>query len=621
MPGDKLPALNYGWQTRATDDAAQLAEWDRGMADLNWAVNCGASGLFVFDVDPKGMQAWEDIKARSPEMRAAIEKAFTVRTPRGGLHVYFRGWGPTTASRIADGIDTRGGYWDEHTGRMKSLGYVVAPGSKTVANAERKTVDGEYTALGGVVEPMPPAVLAIVPEKKKGEVLGLDFDIEKDNPRNVKTCVDLLTGYVQSGRVSVEGSGGDNTCYQVVASILDKGISPGKAMELLDEHWNGHCVPPWEEWELETKILNALKYGEETESGAKGFETNQSAFEKWATYQAPEEPKHEERRREKVQWIDDYAGRVRDPVWLVPGIIPAHGTGMLYGPSGSYKSFLALDLACCLAHGHPGQWSAPAVAHDVLYFAGEAPIGTAKQRRPAWLEWQNITTPHRLAIFPRVPFMGDGDGWEGIKLDLAEMGMKPSLIVIDTMTRLLTGFDENSTKDASKATGFLEELARFYECFVLVVHHTGKDESRGARGSSAFFANMDTVLSTKKKPGGMEFRIKKHKDADAPDTGQYFLTRQIGRSLVLERTDAPVPEEVKKGSKISWSSPEEVAKVIAENGGNVSHAVMSQTIAGNHGLDKSRVGKELKSRADIQFMRDGDQWRIAGMDAKPEFDL
>jgi len=617
LPGDKLPALDYGWQTRATEDPAQLETWSKGMDNLNWGIPAGTNGLFIFDIDPQGLPAWQAMQDRDPALAEAIERSFTVRTPRGGFHHYFKGQGPTTASAIAEGIDTRGGYMDPNSGKMKSIGYVVAPGSKTVAGP--KTVDGEYTALGGIIDYMPEAVQRIVPEKKKGAVLGLARDPLKDQPRNVQWAKDLLANYVKEGRVSVEGNGGNNTAFQVAASILDKAISPALAFELMDEMWNPHCSPTWEDWELETIVGNAAKYGEESGSGAKGFEDNATAFANFVNFDAGEEPKHAERRRERVQWIDDYAAAVEDPVWLLPGILPARGTGMLFGASGSYKSFIALDWASCLAHGHAGQWGAPPVSNDVLYFAGEAPIGTAKQRRPAWLEWQGVTTPHRLAIFPRVPQLGDGDGWNGVKEDIAEMGMTPRLIVIDTLTRLLTGFDENSTKDATVATGFVEELARYYECFVLVVHHTGKDESKGARGSSAFFANMDTVISTSKRGQGAQLKIKKHKDADAPEEAIYLKTKPFGKSIVLEKSDETINDAPLKSSKTSWSDPKEITARLSKNGGRVSNTILCQEISGELGIDRLKVNSELRKRQEIQFLRDGDVWRIPS--SNQEFDL
>jgi hypothetical protein len=128
----------------------------------------------------------------------------------------------------------------------------------------------------------------------------------------------------------------------------------------------------------------------------------------------------------------------------------------------------------------------------------------------------------RSSIFhrPEVPLYTDSAAWENVKSDLAELKAKPSLIIIDTLSRLITGLDENSAKDAGMVTKFMEQLARYFECFVLAIHHTGKDQNKGARGSSAFFANMDTVISTKLKQGGTELRVKKQKDADVSGRNQ-----------------------------------------------------------------------------------------------------
>jgi hypothetical protein len=86
-----------------------------------------------------------------------------------------------------------------------------------------------------------------------------------------------------------------------------------------------------------------------------------------------------------------------------PGVLPAIGTGMMYGESGSYKSFLALDMALSLAFGIPGQWNAPPVKNDVLFLAGEGPMADGRKRWPAWMEWQQIEFAERSQIFYQGP--------------------------------------------------------------------------------------------------------------------------------------------------------------------------------------------------------------------------
>lgn len=609
VPGGKEPATKEGWHI-ATDDPAQLAEWRKINPDFNWAVATGPSGLFVIDVDPNGLEWWNRLLATNAVIRETVDQAFQVRTPRGGLHIYFKGEGPSTASRIADGIDTRGGI--NRDGKIVSGGYVLLPGSKTDK--------GHYSALpGGAIKELPEAISKIIPARAKTDTLGLEKNPEADKPRNVSWALDLIKNYVESGRVSVQGAGGNNTAFQVAASILDKAISPGLCYDLLAEHWNPHCQPPWDEWELETIIRNAAEYGEDTEGGVKGFQANTDAF---AQFQGQEfEPPMPPERRDRISLLHDYADNVQDPTWLIPGLLPAHGIGMMYGESGSYKSFLALDMALSLSFGIPGQWNAPPVKNDVLFLAGEGPVATAKKRWPAWMEFHNIEfrNDHRFFISPEVPLYSDTQAWENVKLDLAELKAKPSLIVIDTLSRLLTGLDENSAKDASMVTKFAEQLARYYECFVLLIHHTGKDQNKGARGSSAFYANVDTVLSTKLKQGGTELRARKQKDADVSDDVSYFKVKEIGASIVMERTAELADLSGKKQtSRYGWAGVEEVTRVLNGLGGETSDSVLFAEIAGAHGLDKQLVREQLRKNDALTFLRPTDgKWAIPNR----EYDL
>ena len=43
--------------------------------------------------------------------------------------------------------------------------------------------------------------------------------------------------------------------------------------------------------------------------------------------------------------------------WLVKNVLPSHGLNLLYGPPGCGKSFIALDIAMCLASGRA--WLGP----------------------------------------------------------------------------------------------------------------------------------------------------------------------------------------------------------------------------------------------------------------------
>lgn len=606
QPGGKLPATTHGWH-EASNDPAQIARWERMNPNWNWGVACGLSGLFVLDIDPNGLDWWAALLKRDSVIRAAVNRAFTVRTPRGGLHVYFRGEGPSTASRIADGIDTRGGI--KRAGQIVSGGYVVLPGSSTDK--------GTYEILNaGEIAPYPDAVLALIPERKAKEVQGLEKEIGKDLPRNVQTATDLLTGFVKSGSVAIEGHGGDNLTLATAAIVLSKGISQAKCFELMQEIWNPHCVPPWDEWELELKIRNAYESGTNTKTGAEGHQSNAEAFDKFAGMEIPEEKPSPAHGRTKLQLINDFADSVEDPKWLLPGMLPEIGVGMLYGQSGSYKSFVALDLSLTLAFGVPGQWENPcAEKQDVVFFAGESPIGMARLRFPAWMEAHEIEfrNDHRLFFMPRVPLYTQSDLWRWVKEDLEEANANPALIVIDTKSRLITGIDENASKDGSLVIQFLEQMRDHYQCCVLLIDHVGKDASKGARGSSVYFANADFAIEVKKMARGMEMTVRKQKEADVEDAVTYFETKVYGPSIVLRKTEKVLgPADKKKGDGpvISWATFNEVADVLETLGGSAGGSILAQTIAVRVGVEARKVLQVLNSTDELKILRNGNRWEL-----------
>lgn len=608
VPLGKLPATKDGWK-EATSDAAQIAKWLAVNPNFNWACATGLSGLFVIDVDPNGLDYWAKLLERDSDIRAAVDAAFQVRTPRGGLHIYFRGEGPSTASRIAAGIDTRGGF--VRGDKIVSGGYVLLPGSRTDK--------GGYTALpGGAINPLPDCIKAIIPERAKSETKGLAKDPTKDLPVNVARVVDMLKKNVADGKVAIQGQGGDTFTFKTVASVLDKAISPALAFDLLWDNWNPHCQPPWDDWALEEKIHNAFEHGEDTKSGAKGIQANADAFAKFEG-QIFESSARERRSRFEPMWLRDARKDVRPARWLIPNILPDVGVGILYGLSGTYKTFIALDWALSLAHGIAGQWGAPPVKNTVLFFAGESSYALQQERVDAWCAKHELNAEDADFVIVRgVPAYGDAEGWAEVREGVSALHARPALIVIDTLTRLMTGLDENNNNDGKLAMKFCEELSENYGCFVLSIGHTGKDENRGLRGAQVFIDNSDAVFSLKgKAKGSVAMTVKKLKEVDIPAEPYYLMIKESAKSIVLElQAEAPAdPIRDKTSSKYSWASVEEVVKVLTTLGGSASQAILIAEIAKANNVERPDVRKQL-NRSDLAWLHTGDKWAIA-----QEFDL
>lgn len=195
----------------------------------------------------------------------------------------------------------------------------------------------------------------------------------------------------------------------------------------------------------------------------------------------------------------DEVEALQDPRWLIDGVLPDKSFTMLYGESGSGKSFLALDWALSVAHGRP--WMGRSVEDgDVVYIAAED-AADLKYRRRAWLLShlpKRLTAKDSEPPVERVAYMPEAwdivAGYPTLVKDIRALGWHPRLVVLDTLARCFDG-DENSAQEVGALIKGCDAVRHaFPKTTVLVVHHTGKDPDRGARGSSALKAALDTEM-------------------------------------------------------------------------------------------------------------------------------
>ncbi|EHP4115638.1 AAA family ATPase [Escherichia coli] len=213
--------------------------------------------------------------------------------------------------------------------------------------------------------------------------------------------------------------------------------------------------------------------------------------------------------------------------YVVKGIIPAASLCSIYGASGSYKSFLAGSWACHVSTGR--QWGGRRVAHGaVLYVVGEGGIGVPR-RVKAWEvvhgeQVKNLYLVNR-PVFPAVPLDVDEMVIAARQVE-RETGKPVRMIILDTLARCFGGNDENDSRDMGAFIRGCDELKRRTGATVLVVHHSGKDETKGARGSSAFRASLDAEYRIRREGAGSEALViscTKMKDAEELKEAAYDL--------------------------------------------------------------------------------------------------
>lgn len=227
-------------------------------------------------------------------------------------------------------------------------------------------------------------------------------------------------------------------------------------------------------------------------------------------------------------------GPVLNQNYLVKGWLSKGGLSMLYGPSNAGKTFVALDIAVHIAAGQP--WRGCRVNGGcVLYIAAEGGSGVRnrlaaiKKERPLYASANFTLLPISLDL--HAP--GDAQALCEIIPDEA-----PAMVVVDTLARSMGAGDENAAKDAAAFVANCDLIREATGAHLLVVHHTGKDQDRGARGSSALRAAVDTELHV---TSDWEIICKKQRDM-AIAKSQHFTLREV--TLGQDEDGEPVTSAV-----------------------------------------------------------------------------
>jgi hypothetical protein len=267
----------------------------------------------------------------------------------------------------------------------------------------------------------------------------------------------------------------------------------------------------------------------------------------------PEQPKRP--RFEVIQVAAFAAGPA--PQWIIKGVIPAAGVGSMFAESGAGKSFAIFDMACAVARGLP--WNGQRVRQGkAVYVAAEGADGVRK-RAAAYAQHNDVYLPDLpLGIIAGRPNL--------LKDDHKALGEAVNawggadLLIIDTLAQSMAGGDENSGEDMGKVLGHCQALHSLTGAMVVLVHHAGKDVTRGARGWSGLKAAMDCELEIARDGEQRSLRVSKQKDGeDGIGWGFRLVQVELGQdidgdpvtSCVVQWGEMPVANQP-KGPKGRW---------------------------------------------------------------------
>lgn len=511
--GAKEPAI-FGWESEATDDVSQIEAWSIQFPGCNWGLACGPSNLAVIDVDGEtGEQSLFDLELKHGPFPPTREHT----TPRGGRHLIYSGTIRPTVSVIGKKLDTRG------TGSL-----IIIPPS---------TFEGKPYAVSQDIPIVPVPAFAMAEAGPTSERVSAPASVALDTVHAKARARSLVERYVAERHVAIDGQGGDALTYAVAAEVISLGLSPEAALEVLLP-WNDACLPPWNLDELGVKIENASRYAQ-NEAGAwyvppVSERIPQDALDKLIAENAasslPPEEDAEQGEHGRFDWMgEDRFKNLKPPQWLIKDKLVRESIGMIYGPSGHYKSFLAMDLAAQVAQ----------TGELAFYVASEGVHRMARQDFPAWKLANGEERMIPFKLVEDMPIMAEDYDIEAFMKSIDAVARRETrhvgIVILDTLNNAMLGLEENSAMDAGKLIHAMKKIRKAFKTTVIVVHHTRQDGAE-PRGSTALYAAFDTVLKVISKPETKlaQMFVTKQKIAEAPQHPFNFQGRRVGPGLAFQ---------------------------------------------------------------------------------------
>jgi hypothetical protein len=424
-------------------------------------------------------------------------------------------------------------------------GLVIGPGS--VIGESTYTVEHDVP-----IADLTPELIALLPA------------VEAPAPKQPDTLLPPTDNAYVMGRVldhletrepAIQGQGGDNHTIRVTLECRDLSASEDLTFEAMSRGWNARCSPPWELGELRKKIRSAYK----SAKGAAGSALPQAAFEPIETP------------RPKGLYFVNYndVKPVLNRRYIVKSLLMAGGMSVLYGDSWVGKTFVAVDLCFFISAGL--DWRGLKVRKGlVVYVACEG--GELINNRIVALRERYPGVEAALALVPCSVDLLHPNGDVQALIDLVKQaedahGDKAVLIVVDTTSRALAGGNENSPDDMGAFVRNVDKIRAATGAHTMLLHHVGKDATKGARGHSLLRAATDTEIEVADR----QITVTKQRDGKALPTFRFELVTTIlgvddeGEFVDTCTVDYPAPGTAPSPASLAaveQSLPDEDARLL-----------------------------------------------------------
>lgn len=273
---------------------------------------------------------------------------------------------------------------------------------------------------------------------------------------------------------------------------------------------------------------------------------------------------------------------------LIKDSVPAVGLGQMVGASYGGKSYVCLDLAWRVSAGLPDWFGHEILRPGYVFYYVKEGRGGIPERLRAMREFYETPPPERFVLVTdpeQHPLTREGLPQFLTNVLAITEGEDVSLVIIDTQSMLLSDLgveNENDNAEMSRVFNDLRAFSDELRTLVLLVHHTGKDTSRGSRGASSQFANTDfqaEITFEGTAPNSHHYlRVVKHKDGIAWPESREFYLRRVSEDIVSPVVVPGTAEAVGM-----------VDRLAAERQAAVDSVLAVLRTAGSEGLPKPQV--------------------------------
>lgn len=301
----------------------------------------------------------------------------------------------------------------------------------------------------------------------------------------------------------------------------------------------------------------------------------------------------------------DLADNAKAPTYLIDEVLEDDAHGIMGGLSMTYKSFLALRMAYSICTGEPFMGRKVYSTGPVIYVCGEGRGGISRRWKALQLKLGKV--PAGSFFLYNSPLqLRDATSMQTLKECIEEV--RPALVIFDTFASLAGGIEENSPSEVGNALSNVRRVCQAGGASSLIVHHFGKDATKGFRGASNFTNDVDFAFMVNRPEGDQRSRkacMVAHKMKDGEPFGPiHFKALPVPLGLIDQKG-----QEVYSLVVESDTAPGVDVAAIIENGKAWEKALEALRICWN--VQRDRLAD---SRPGANPAVTWDDWRLAMTD-------